>query len=74
MQVVPPHNPLPSGKTGIVCALAPNVQSCFADILTAPIPEKLIAILRRMDSKPTNKVCATGPAVKSTAAARPRVR
>ena len=53
MQIVPPHYPASSGRYAIIRAVAPSLQSWFADTLTEPIPEKLVAIIRRMDKKPT---------------------
>jgi hypothetical protein len=52
MQIVPPHYLVPSRRHAIIDALAPLVQSWFADTLSEPIPEKLAAILRRMDAQP----------------------
>ena len=52
MQIVPPHFPAPSGRHAFISALAPSLQSWFADTLTEPIPDKLVAIIRRMNKKP----------------------
>ena len=52
MQIVPPRYLVPSGRHAIIDALAPLVQSWFADTLSEPIPAKLAAILRRMDAQP----------------------
>jgi hypothetical protein len=49
MQIVPPRYLVPSGRHAIIDAIAPIVQSWFADTVTEPIPEELVAILRRMD-------------------------
>jgi hypothetical protein len=46
MQIAPPRYLVPA----IIDALAPEVQSWFADTVTEPIPEELLAILRRMDT------------------------
>ncbi len=53
MQIVPPRYLAPSGRHIIIDALAPEVQSWFADTVTEPIPERFIAILRRMDAEPS---------------------
>jgi hypothetical protein len=50
MQIVPPRYLVPSGRHAIIDAIAPIVQSWFADTLTEPIPEDLDAILQRMDT------------------------
>jgi hypothetical protein len=49
MQIVPPRYLVPSGRHAIIDAIAPIVQSWFADTVTEPIPEELVGILRRMD-------------------------
>jgi len=46
MQIRPPRYQV----CAIIEALAPEVQSWFADTVTEPIPEELVAILRRMDN------------------------
>jgi hypothetical protein len=50
MQIVPPRYFARSGRNAIVDALAPDLQSWFADTVTEPIPEELVAILRRMNT------------------------
>ena len=50
MQIVPSRYLVPSGRHAIIDAIAPIVQSWFADTVTEPIPEELVAILRRMDT------------------------
>jgi hypothetical protein len=40
MQIVPPRYFTRSGRNGIVDALAPELQSWFADTVTEPIPEE----------------------------------
>jgi hypothetical protein len=52
MQIVPPRYLVPSGRHAIIDALAPLVQSWFADTLSEPIPENLAAILRRTEAQP----------------------
>jgi hypothetical protein len=49
MQIVPPRYLAPPGRHAIIDALAPIVQSWFADTVTEPIPEELVAIIRRID-------------------------
>ena len=50
MQIVPPrYLGTTAGRHAIIDALAPAVQSCFADTITEPIPEELTAILRLMN-------------------------
>jgi hypothetical protein len=50
MQNAPLRYLAPPGRNATVDALAPVVQSWFADTVTEPIPEELVAILRRMDA------------------------
>ena len=51
MQIVPPrYLGTTPGRHAIIDALAPAMQSWFADTITEPIPEELVAILRRMDT------------------------
>ena len=49
MQTAPPRYLAPPGRHAIVDALAPIVRSWFADTLSEPIPEELVAIIRRID-------------------------
>ena len=49
MQTAPPRYLAPLGRHAIVDALAPIVRSWFADTLSEPIPEELVAIIRRID-------------------------
>ena len=49
MQIVPPRYVVPSGRRAIIDAIAPIVQSWFADTLSEPIPEELVAIVQRID-------------------------
>jgi hypothetical protein len=49
MQIVPPRYLAPPGRHPIIDALAQIVQSWFADTVTEPIPEELLAIIRRID-------------------------
>jgi hypothetical protein len=46
MQIAPPRYLV----LAIIDALAPEVRSWFEDTVTGPIPEELVAILRRMDT------------------------
>ena len=48
MQNAPLRDLAPPGRNATVDALAPVVQSWFADTVTEPIPEELAAILQRM--------------------------
>jgi hypothetical protein len=51
MQIVPPRYLVTTRERhAIIDALALVVQSWFADTITEPIPEELVAILRRMDT------------------------
>ena len=50
MHIVPPRYLAPPGRHAIIDAITPIVQSWFADTVTEPIPEELVAILRRMDA------------------------
>jgi hypothetical protein len=50
MHIVPPRYLAPLGRHAIIDAITPIVQSWFADTVTEPIPEELVAILRRMDA------------------------
>jgi hypothetical protein len=52
MQIVPPRYLVSPGRHAIIDALAPIVQSWFADTVSEPIPEGLVAIIRRIDVKP----------------------
>ena len=49
MQTAPLRYLAPPGRHAIIDALAPIVQSWFADTVSEPIPEKLVAITRRID-------------------------
>ena len=49
MQTAQPRYLAPSGRHAIIDALAPIVQSWFADTLSEPIPEELVAIVQRID-------------------------
>ena len=49
MQTAPPRYLAPPGRHAIIDALAPIVQSWFADTLSEPIPEELVAIVQRID-------------------------
>ena len=51
MQIVPPRYLAAPGRHAIIDALAPIVQSWFADTVTEPIPEELLAIIRRIDAQ-----------------------
>jgi hypothetical protein len=49
MHIVPPrYLGTTPGRHALIDALAPAVQSWFADTITEPIPEELAAILWRM--------------------------
>jgi hypothetical protein len=52
MQIVPPWYLAAPGRHAIIDALAPIVQSWFADTASEPIPEELVAIIRRIDVQP----------------------
>jgi hypothetical protein len=56
MQIVPPRYLVPPGRNAIVDALTPVVQSWFADTVTEPIPEELVAIIRRLDRQLSAKL------------------
>jgi hypothetical protein len=49
MQIGPSRYLAPPGRHPIVDTLAPIVQSWFADTISEPIPEELVAIIRRID-------------------------
>ena len=49
MQIAPPRYLAPPGRHAIIDALAPIVQSWFADTVSEPIPEELLAVIRRID-------------------------
>jgi len=49
MQTAPLLYLAPPGRHAIIDALAPIVQSWFADTVSEPIPEELVAIIRRID-------------------------
>jgi hypothetical protein len=49
MQTAQPRYLAPPGRHAIIDALAPIVQSWFADTLSEPIPEELVAIVQRID-------------------------
>ena len=50
MHIVPPrYLGTTPGRHALIDALAPAVQSWFADTITEPIPEELTAILRLMN-------------------------
>ena len=48
MQTAQPRYLAPPGRH-VIDALAPIVQSWFADTLSEPIPEELVAIVQRID-------------------------
>jgi hypothetical protein len=56
MQVVSPRYLLPSGRHAMIDALTLEVRSWFADM--EPLPQELLAILRRMESKPCDGATA----------------
>jgi hypothetical protein len=49
MQIVSSRYLAPPGRHPIVDALAPIVRSWFADTISEPIPEELVAIIQRID-------------------------
>ena len=49
MQTAPLLYLAPPGRHAIIDALAPIVQSWFADTVSEPIPEELLAVIRRID-------------------------
>ena len=42
---------LPPGRHPVISAIAPELASRFAHILTEPLPENITAFLQRLDAK-----------------------
>jgi hypothetical protein len=42
---------LAPGRHPVISAIAPELASCFAHILTEPLPENLAALLQQLDAK-----------------------
>jgi hypothetical protein len=72
MQFVLSRYSLPSGRNTIVGVLTAEVRSLFADI--EPLPQELLAILRRLESKPMDKSIAVARKVQRHLGARSAYR
>ena len=62
---------LPPGRHPVISAIAPELASRFAHILTEPLPENLAALLQQLDAKlsaePANLAAAVRQMVMSDA-------